>query len=68
MKITVNGQNKQISINSPTLEKVLIGLGYNPRLIVVEFNGTILPPDQWASQSVKDKDSLEIVTIVGGGN
>ena len=28
----------------------------------------ILTPDRWAEQSVKDGDSLEIVTIVGGGS
>jgi len=37
-------------------------------LVVVEFNGLILTPDRWAEQQVKDGDSLEIVTIVGGGS
>jgi sulfur carrier protein len=36
--------------------------------VVVEFNGLILTPDLWAAQHVKDGDSLEIVTIVGGGS
>jgi len=43
-------------------------LGHHPKLVVVEFNGLILTPDRWAEQAVQDGDSLEIVTIVGGGS
>jgi sulfur carrier protein len=28
----------------------------------------ILTPDRWDSQTVRDGDTLEIVTIVGGGS
>ena len=68
MNIKVNGITKTVEASSPTLENLLINLGYNPKLVVVEFNGVIIPPSNWASQAIKDKDSLEIVTIVGGGN
>ena len=70
MKIKVNGQLKILDLepSPPTLETVLKALGHNPRLIVVEFNGTILPPKNWNKQPVNDEDSLEIVTIVGGGS
>jgi len=47
---------------------VVEALGHHPKLVVVEFNGLILTPDRWAEQHVKDGDSLEIVTIVGGGS
>ena len=42
--------------------------GHHPRLIVVEFNGKILVPEYWAQQKINDGDTLEIVTIVGGGS
>ena len=70
MKITINGEQR--SIEQPqkllTLATLIKLLGHNPRLIVVEFNGAILPPQNWDTQEIKDADSLEIVTIVGGGS
>ncbi len=50
------------------LDAVLVALGYQPRLVVVEFNGTILPRDRWPTQPVVESDVLEVVTIVGGGS
>ena len=50
------------------LDAVLEALGYRPRLVVVEFNGEILPRDRWSAQAVVESDVLEVVTIVGGGS
>ncbi|MEA5391598.1 sulfur carrier protein ThiS [Cyanobium gracile UHCC 0139] len=50
------------------LDAVLVVLGYQPRLVVVEFNGEILPRDRWPDQPVVESDVLEVVTIVGGGS
>jgi sulfur carrier protein len=47
---------------------VLEALGYQPRLVVVEFNGSILSRQNWPSQPVVESDVLEVVTIVGGGS
>ena len=70
MKIRINGQIKSIELGQEksTLTELINQLGHHPRLIVVEFNGTILTPESWQSQEVNDGDSLEIVTIVGGGS
>ena len=70
MKLTINGKSKEIDPPKadPTLAYLVELLGHNPLLIVVEFNGTILPPKNWTTQIIKDGDSLEIVTIVGGGS
>ncbi len=70
MQIKVNGEVKKInpSPTPPTLANVLKLLGHNPLLVVVEFNGVILNPRKWNDQEVKDEDTLEIVTIVGGGS
>ena len=48
--------------------QALLELGYKPRLVVVEFNGTILPRQLWPAQPVVESDVLEVVTIVGGGS
>ena len=70
MRITINGEIKTFEPKeiSATLENLITHLDYDPRLIVVEFNGTILTPEHWKQQKVQDGDSIEIVTIVGGGN
>ncbi len=70
MRIKVNGVMRDLEPepNPSNLANVLKLLGHDPRLIVVEFNGTILPPQKWSAQQVHDQDSLEIVTIVGGGS
>jgi len=49
------------------LEDLLCQCGYEPRRVVVEFNGTILPRRHWPEQQVQAGDVLEVVTIVGGG-
>lgn len=38
-----------------------------PKHVISELNGTIIPCDQWAKTSLKDGDALELVTFVGGG-
>ena len=67
MKLTVNGEARQLDDALTNLDQVIDALGHHPRLVVVEFNGLILTPERWRSQLVQDGDSLEIVTIVGGG-
>lgn len=42
--------------------------GYRPQLVVVEFNGEILHRSCWADQLVRQADTVEVVTIVGGGS
>ena len=68
MRLIVNGELEELDPDPPTLSKVINLLDYHPKLIVVEYNGTILPPSKWNTQQIKDEDSIEIVTIVGGGS
>lgn len=70
MKLMVNGEIRDIEAKpmQTTLAAVIEQLGYHPRLVVVEFNGTILTPNHWQEQLVQEMDQLEIVTIVGGGS
>ena len=51
-----------------SLLQLLEHLGYRPQLVVVEFNGEILPRQRWPQQPVGESDVLEVVTIVGGGS
>jgi sulfur carrier protein len=65
--IQVNGEPRRCA-GGLALDQVLSSLGYRPQLVVVEFNGAILPRQRWAEQQVQESDCLEVVTIVGGGS
>ncbi|MFM7087855.1 MAG: sulfur carrier protein ThiS [Cyanobium sp.] len=67
MTVTVNGEPRHCPAGL-TLPEVLEALGYRPALVVVEFNGEILPRARWTTQPVVGSDVLEVVTIVGGGS
>ena len=67
IRLQVNGDQRVCS-DGLNLEQALLELGYQPRLVVVEFNGTILPRQAWFAQPVVESDVLEVVTIVGGGS
>ncbi len=70
MKILINGEEQVLQLDErpPTIKTVIKLLKHDPRLIVVEHNAKILPPNKWEDEPVKDGDTLEIVTIVGGGS
>jgi sulfur carrier protein len=65
--ITVNGEARRC-LAGLSLPEVLSSLGYRPELVVVEFNGEILPRSRWPQTPVVEAAVLEVVTIVGGGS
>lgn len=64
--LQVNGEVATCPANS-TLPDVLTLLGFNPRLVAVEYNGEILHRQYWTETILQAGDRLEVVTIVGGG-
>ncbi|MEB3308574.1 MAG: sulfur carrier protein ThiS [Cyanobacteriota bacterium] len=67
INLRVNGQTRRCPAGL-RLNEVLEVLGYRPQLVVVEYNGLILPRQHWPGQLVVESDVLEVVTIVGGGS
>ena len=65
--IQLNGEPRSCPAGL-TLPELLEACGYRPQLVVVEFNGVILPRTRWSNQVVVESDVLEVVTIVGGGS
>lgn len=64
--IQVNGQ----AVAAPSgqaLIRCLEQLGYDLRLVALEFNGEILHRQHWPHTRLQEGDVLEVVTIVGGG-
>ena len=70
MRIKINGESIAIKTESRKmiLAQIVKELGYHPQLIVIEFNGEIIENKSFETQEVKNGDSLEIVSIVGGGS
>lgn len=64
--LQVNGETRTCSSQS-RLPDLLQQLGFNPRLVAVEYNGEILHRQFWTETQVQEGDAIEIVTIVGGG-
>ena len=70
LTLTVNGESRVLdpAPDPASLAAVVAQLAHNPQLVVAEHNGVIAPRGRWDSILVKDDDTLEIVTIVGGGS
>ena len=62
----LNGQ-KYLTPNSITLAQLLNYLNYNTELLVVEYNKFICPKKDWHTLEIKENNTIEIISIVGGG-
>jgi len=50
-----------------TVMEYVSAKGYRTNRIAVERNGQIVPKSAYESTVIKDGDSLEVVSFVGGG-
>ena len=66
MKITVNGQSKEMEENL-TVANLLVQFQVQNERVAVEWNGQILNHESFAEHLLKDGDVVEIVRFVGGG-
>lgn len=64
--VKVNGKEVD-NATGLSLEDFLISEGYLIDKIVVELNGEIMPKPQYKQTNIKDGDSLEVISFVGGG-
>ncbi len=67
MRIQINGEPREISQSSLSLNELLDTLSLPPQRIAVELNKTMVPRSQWEKTTLKDGDQIEIVHFVGGG-
>ncbi|MBE6552472.1 MAG: sulfur carrier protein ThiS [Ruminococcaceae bacterium] len=63
--VKVNGENKDIAGKS--IAEYLLTTNYDIKRIATELNGDIVPKSAYAATVLKDGDSIEIVSFVGGG-
>ena len=63
--VKINGE--ELNIAGKTVAEYLRATNYDPKRIAVERNGDIVPKAQYGETVLKDGDSVEIVSFVGGG-
>ena len=63
--VKVNGEEKDIA--GKTLAEYFATTKYDMKRVATEINGEIVPKAQSAQTVLKDGDSIEIVSFVGGG-
>jgi len=66
MNITINGTIQALN-SDKNLSDIVNAFSKQPKHVITELNGTIIPADQWAKTNLQDGDALELVTFVGGG-
>ena len=66
MDITVNGERRQVP-EGITIAQLLQHLGLAGKYVAVEVNQQVVPRARHAEHALQAGDTLEIVTLVGGG-
>jgi thiamine biosynthesis protein ThiS len=64
--VLINGSLYEYD-GSLSAHSLLTYLGFNTGLIIIDYNGCILPKEQWGQVLIKNKDQIEIITLAGGG-
>ena len=67
MRLTVNGEPREIAGAAPALADLVRAMGLEGKRIAVERNGEIVPRSRYEDTPLAEGDRLEIVGAVGGG-
>jgi|TARA_B110000971_G_scaffold173850_1_gene178875 sulfur carrier protein len=65
-KLNING-SMYLFNSSFTILELMDYLGFNKNVIVIDYNGIILQKTLWGKTNIQTGDSLEILSIAGGG-
>ena len=68
-RLRLNGEDCEYAQEGwpENLQALVKSLGLDPALVVAEVNGEIVKRQFYASRTLADRDSVEIVRLVGGG-
>lgn len=66
MNISLNGEKKTVPDNI-TVTGLLEFLNIRHQRVAVELNMEIVKKDKYSATSIKEGDSLEVVSFMGGG-
>lgn len=65
MEVIINGNTQTGDFS--TVASMLEKNDLDPKFVVVELNGKILPKEEYQTMHLKDGDTVEIVQFVAGG-
>ncbi|MEK6197532.1 MAG: sulfur carrier protein ThiS [Desulfobacterales bacterium] len=66
MKITCNGETKEITPNT-TLLSFIRDMNLNPDTVVAECDGRIVKREEYDNLILSEENVLELIRFVGGG-
>ncbi|MDD4891300.1 MAG: sulfur carrier protein ThiS [Phycisphaerae bacterium] len=66
MRTIVNGRDKELR-DGMTIAELLAHDKIEHVRVAVELNGQVVPRQDFSKVRLRDGDSLEVVTLVGGG-
>jgi thiamine biosynthesis protein ThiS len=66
MRVTVNGQPREVP-DRASVEDLLTDLGLRGSPCAVEVNRRLIPKARHAAHRLEEGDTVEVVTLVGGG-
>ena len=64
--LVINGEIYNFQVQF-TVASLLVYLGFNLDLIVIDYNGTVLQKEFWKQTYLNANDTIEILTVAGGG-
>ncbi len=66
MRITVNGTEQRVA--AATVAELLAGMKIDEaQFLAVSRNGAVVRKNEWSSTPLAENDTIDILTIVGGG-
>ncbi len=65
LQLTINGKTQQV--DARTVRELLVTMGLDQQAVAVEINRRVVPKRLHEETPLNDGDSIELVTLVGGG-
>ncbi|WP_154992359.1 sulfur carrier protein ThiS [Priestia megaterium] len=67
MNLIINGKTVTVGDEIETVEHLLQAQSLHEQVVIVELNKNILQKEEHSDACLKDGDTLEVVSFVGGG-
>ena len=69
MKLTINGEKKEVASESMTVTELLANQGVEmPDMVSIQINGDFLERETFDSRAVRDGDEIDFLYFMGGGS
>ena len=66
MNILINGETRQFE-ESKTITALVADLALEPKMVLIEHNGTALHRSEWTACLLSEGDRIEILQVAAGG-